>query len=72
MSAPGVTRPEPSPCGFGVPRSQCHVGCGYNCRRLTSAPLPLPLPLPSSTACCGGCNLPPGHEPCGGSGSLSA
>ncbi len=29
----GISRPERQPCGYGVPRTQCHVGCGYHCRR---------------------------------------
>ncbi len=29
----GISRPERQPCGYGVPRTQCHIGCGYHCRR---------------------------------------
>jgi hypothetical protein len=29
----GISRPERDPCGYGVPRALCHIGCGYNCRR---------------------------------------
>lgn len=33
----GISRPEREP-GYGVPREQCHVGCGYICRRPNTCP----------------------------------
>lgn len=49
-------RRELNACAYGVPRAQCHVGCGRTCRRLND-----PQPVP---ACCGGCDRPAGHAPC--------
>ncbi len=43
-----------SSCAYGVPRAQCHVGCGRTCRRLKDPKPP----------CCGGCDKPAGHAPC--------
>ncbi len=57
--------PQLGPCTYGVPREHCHAGCGVQCRppqpfevRVTACP-------PVIGACCGGCDKPAGHPPCG-------
>lgn len=60
------------PCGYGVPREQCHVGCGRTCRALyrpmhVVAPELRPmLPPDEPGVCCGGCvDAHTSHPPCG-------
>lgn len=45
-----------SACAYGVPRAQCHVGCGRTCRRIKDTR--------PDTPCCVGCDKPAGHAPC--------
>lgn len=57
------------PCAFGVPREQCHIGCGRSCRRAADradvqAARRKAL-APVGRACCGDCGRAPGHAPCG-------
>ncbi len=50
--------PALGPCTYGVPREHCHAGCGAQCQGVT-------FRAATTSACCGGCDKPAGHKPCG-------
>ncbi len=66
---PGLCVPTLGPCTYGVPREHCHAGCGTKCDKAATAfdsfEARTARALAITAACCGGCELPAGHPPCG-------